>query len=145
MGGAVRGTLGALACAAVLAGCTRHAGGSGTPVSSAGPVTGTTSTSPSCGGPTYADPWIAFQSPLADGDTLTVGGRGWIDRRSADAIAISGTPGAVSLAERSADTEIRCGKVLATAYWVEVTARTPGRVRLTVAGGPILRLRVVAG
>lgn len=90
---------------------------------------------PGCTDIVHADPWIAFESALADGDVLTVGKRGWIRATSLGEVAVQGTPGAVRLSEQSSPTVIRCGTITSTVSWIEVAARAPGAVTLLVSSG----------
>lgn len=88
--------------------------------------------SPACGESYIADPWIAFEQPLQSPATLTAGKRGWLSGpHQVEDIRVSGDTGAIKLAEGHAVTEMRCGKVVSTRSWVEVTGVKPGTVQLT--------------
>jgi hypothetical protein len=90
----------------------------------------------------YADPSIAFEPPLADGTVLRVGDTGWIHMTgSKDDVTVTGTPGAVSLADRSVTTFENC-ETSNSVGWVEVTGEAPGTVTLTVAGDADAGIRI---
>lgn len=95
-------------------------------------------TTPKTCGPdeiTYADPWIAFESPADSGDTLKVGDRTWVGHGATAADVTVEGDGAVELTDERAATVIACGTEQSFTSWLEVTATRPGQVRLTFAGG----------
>lgn len=134
MRGPVRALAGAMACAAVVAvgACKPIAGlpgaAAGTPPGTAG---GTPPTTTRCTDSYIGDPWIAFQSSFREGDPLPVGTRTWLSGPSrVSDIKVSGDTEAIKLAEGSTITEKRCGKVISTRSWVEMTGVRPGTVSL---------------
>jgi hypothetical protein len=155
--------LAAMAIVVLLAGCSAAVAGNATagatPLTAGStPTTGSTSprttpavssdpggtsppTSSSCPA-VYADPSIAFEPPLADGTVLRVGDTGWIHMTgSKDDVTVTGTPGAVSLADRSVTTFENC-ETSNSVGWVEVTGEAPGTVTLTVAGDADAGIRI---
>jgi hypothetical protein len=125
---------------------TTPSAGSGPASDTSGSVTAPPS-EPACTDVTWADPWIAFESPLTDGDELAVGERGWISGASSmEDVAVDGTRDAVRLSEQEAPTEIKCGTTTSTIRWIEVSAVAPGPVTITLfPGGSAateLRIRV---
>ncbi len=92
---------------------------------------------------TYADPSIAFQPSLRDGETLEVGDTSWIGG-SFDAadVEVSGDPGTVDLADRTGPTQIACGETRSEASWLEVSAAEPGRAVLTLPDGETIHVTV---
>jgi hypothetical protein len=128
---------------------TGTAGNTGTGTGDQGPSS-TPPSEPACTDITYADPWIAFEPALTDGDALVVGKRGWISTVHAlDDIAVQGTPGTVELSEQSSPTTIQCGRTTSSVSWIEVTATAPGAVTLAIAAGTstakTVRITVVEG
>lgn len=112
--------------------------------------TSTPPSEPVCTDITYADPWIAFEPALADGDALVVGKRGWISTtHSLAEVTVQGTPGAVELSEQSSPTTIQCGRTTSSVGWIEVAADAPGVVTVGIAAGTstakTLRITVVEG
>jgi hypothetical protein len=112
--------------------------------------TGPARSDPGCTDITYADPWIAFEPALRDGDVLAIGERGWISTTHPLAdIAVRGTAGAVDLSEQRAPTTIRCGQATSSVSWIEVAARAPGSVVITLGAkastAKQLRVTVSAG
>ncbi len=145
-----------VAVLAFLTGCTATVGGQATtpPTSSKAVIsTSTTTKGPTTTGPTpssscptvYADPSIAFEPALADGGVLAVGDTGWINMSgTTDDITVTGTPDAVSLADRRIETFRSCDQT-STVSWVEVTALAPGNVTLTISGQKAKALRITVG
>lgn len=119
-----------LLAAVLLTACQPEIAGLAAPAGS-----GTATTTGTCKDVTNADPWIAFQSSLKSSDELVVGKRGWISGVSKKSdVEVTGDVDAIRVDEGHANTEIRCGTVVSSATWVEVTALAPGTVTLTVNG-----------
>lgn len=125
---AVAGLLAAVGV--MIQGCATTTAGSAT----ANPAA-VTSASPSCSeAVTYVDPWVAFTPSLRDGDTMQVGERGWLSApRSAADVTVSGSA-AVDVTDESVASQTRCGQVLSTHSWVQVTAVAPGSVTFSTKG-----------
>lgn len=108
------------------------------PASSATITTSVTTTGPTTSSScqvVYSDPSIAFEPSLSDGDVLAVGDTGWISgAESKDDVTFTGTPGAVTLADRSIESFRSCDHT-STVSWVEVKALAAGSVTLTVGKG----------
>lgn len=128
---------------------TTPSAGSGLASDTPGSVT-TPPSEPACTDVIWADPWIAFEPALRDGDVLAVGERGWISGASSmEDVAVDGTRDAVRLLEQEAPTEIKCGTTTSTIRWIEVAARAPGSVVITLGSkastAKQLRITVSAG
>jgi hypothetical protein len=138
-----RVAVGLLAGAAIaLCGCAAQVAGQATAAAVGTTGSSAPETTP-CDDITYADPSIAFQPSLADGDILEVGETSWISGsfEAAD-VEVSGDPAAVELADRSTVTTIACGEAMGSASWLEVSAEEPGRAVLTFPDGDRIRITV---
>ena len=127
MRGPVRALAGALTCAVAVV-----AVGACKPIAGLPGAAGGTPPTTRCTDSYIGDPWIAFQSPLPEGEPLPVGTRTWLSGPSrVTDIKVSGDTDAIKLAEGSTVTEKRCGKVISTRSWVEMTGVRPGTVELS--------------
>lgn len=116
----------ALTIGALLSGCT-------TTVAGAPPTT----PNEEC---TISDPYVVFESALADGDTLAVGDRGWLQASSVDQVQVQDPSGAVELTEQSLVID-SCDPE-SVQRWVDVTGVAPGAAILTVDGAAPITVRV---